>query len=93
MSKSSLPVSFSTLVISLASSAVLAMGLEKNPQTGAVEKDLELARFNIDMLGLLKEKTKNNLTDEERQFLDAVIADLQMKFVTVGADATPEVKS
>lgn len=92
MNTNSLPVSFSTLVISLASSAVLAMGIEKNPQTGAVEKDLDLARFNIDMLGLLKDKTKNNLTDEERQFLDAVIGDLQMKFVGVGEHSS-EVKS
>ena len=92
MSTNSLPVSFSTLVISLASSAVLAMGLEKNPQTGAIEKDLELARFNIDMLGLLKDKTKNNLSEEERQFLDAVIGDLQIKFVGVG-QTSAEVKS
>jgi hypothetical protein len=81
MSKPPLPVSFSTLVLSLASSAVLAMGLEKNPQTGQVEKDLELAQFNIDMLNLLKEKTKNNLTADEQQFVNDVIGDLQLKYV------------
>ena len=43
-----LPVNFSTLLLSLASSAVLAMGLEKNPQSDQMEKDLDLARFNID---------------------------------------------
>jgi hypothetical protein len=79
----SLPVSFSTLILSLASSAVLAMGLEKNPQTGQIEKDLDLARFNIDMLNLLKDKTKGNLDAEEKQFLDSVVGDLQMKFVYV----------
>ena len=78
---SNLPVSFSTLILSLASSAVLAMGLEKNPQTGEFEKDLDLARFNIDMLALLKDKTKNNLDAEEKSFLDGVVGDLQMKFV------------
>lgn len=78
-----LPVSFSTLVLSLASSAVLAMGLEKNPHTGQIEKDLDVARFNIDMLTLLKGKTKGNLTAEEQQFLDQVVGDLQMKFVYV----------
>jgi hypothetical protein len=76
-----LPVSFSTLTLSLASSAVLALGLEKNPQTGEFEKDIEVARFNIDMLGMLKEKTKGNLTSEETQFLDSVISDLRMRFV------------
>jgi hypothetical protein len=83
MSTQALPVTFSTLVLSLASSAVLAMGLEKNPQTGQIEKDLDLARFNIDMLNLLKDKTKNNLDTEERQFLDSVVGDLQLKFVYV----------
>lgn len=77
----SLPVSFSTLVLSLASSAILAMGLEKNPASGQIEKDLELAKFNIDMLDMLKTKTKNNLIADEQQFLDTVISDLQIKFV------------
>ncbi len=78
-----LPVSFSTLLLSLASSAVLAMGLEKNPHTDKYEKDLNVARFNIDMLKLLKDKTKNNLTSEEQGFLDSVVNDLQLKFVYV----------
>jgi hypothetical protein len=79
----SLPCSFSTLVLSMASSAVLALGLDKNPQTGEYEKDMDVARFNIDMLNLLREKTKNNLDKEEQQFLDSVVSDLQMKFVYV----------
>jgi len=79
----SLPVSFSTLVLSLASSAILAMGLEKNPHTGKIEKDLEVARFNIDMLEMLKTKTKNNLNKEEQEFIESVVSDLQIKFVYV----------
>ena len=77
------PVNFTTLLLSLASSAVLAMGLEKNPHTGKIEKDLDIARFNIDMLKLLKEKTKGNLVPEEQTFLDSVVSDLQLKFVNV----------
>jgi hypothetical protein len=83
MSAQTLPVSFSTLLISLASAAIMAMGLEKNPHSGQIEKDLSLARFNIDMLKLLKDKTKNNLNAEEAHFLDSAINDLQMKFVHV----------
>jgi hypothetical protein len=83
VSVDSLPVSFSTLVLSLASSAVLAMGLEKNPHSNQYEKDLDLARFNIDMLLLLKDKSKNNLTAEEQNFIDTVVSDLQIKFVYV----------
>ena len=75
------PVTFSTLILSLGSSAVLALGLEKNPHTNQYEKDLDVARFHIDMLAMLAEKTKNNLTAEEVGFLDSVTNDLKMKYV------------
>ena len=74
-------VSFSTLILSVGSSAVVAMGLEKNPLTQKFEKDLDVDRLNIDTLLVLKEKTKNNLNAEEQQFLDHMISDLQMRFV------------
>ena len=89
MSNQNLPCSFSTLILSMASSAILAMGLEKNPHTGAYEKDLDVARFNIDMLRLLQEKTKNNLNNEESQFLNSVVGDLQLKFVYVSQGNEP----
>lgn len=73
--------SFSILAMSIASSAVMAMGLAPDPQSGKTSKDKNMARFNIDLLIMLKEKTKNNLTEEENKFLDSVITDLQMKFV------------
>lgn len=76
-----LEATFSTLVISIASSAVVNLGLEKNPQTGKVEKDLNLAQYSIDLLVLLRDKTKNNLTESEKNYLDAIIQDLQVKFV------------
>lgn len=88
-----LPVSFSTLVLSLASSAILAMGLEKNPATGQVEKDLDLARFNIDMLDMLKGKTKNNLSGDEQAFIDSVVSDLQIKFIYASGGTPQEKKS
>lgn len=73
--------SFSVLIMSIGSSAAMAMGLTPDPQTGKTEVDKNLARFNIDLLALLKDKTKNNLTADEQSFLDAVTSDLQMKFV------------
>lgn len=72
---------FSTLIISIASSAVLNLGLEKNPQTGQIEKNLDMARFNIDLLNVLKEKTKGNLSTHEENYLNAILTDLQLKFV------------
>jgi len=73
--------SFSTLVISLGSSAVMAMGLAPNPHTEKTEKNLEMAQFNIDLLLVLRDKSKGNLNAEENRLVDYVISDLQMKFV------------
>lgn len=76
-----LEASFSTLVLSIGSSAAMAIGLAPNPVTGKVEKDLNLARFNIDLLRMLREKTKGNLSTDEQSFLDSIVTDLQMKYV------------
>jgi len=73
--------SFSMLVMSIASSAAFALGLSPDPQTGEIQKDKDMARFNIDLLVILKEKTKNNLSQEESQLLEHLVSDLQLKFV------------
>jgi hypothetical protein len=73
--------SFSILTMSIASSAVMAMGLAPETPGGAISKDKNLARFNIDLLVVLQEKTKNNLTADEKKFLENLISDLQIKFV------------
>jgi hypothetical protein len=59
------------------------MGLVENPVTRKVEKNLELARHSIDMLDMLKKKTKGNLRKEEEKLLDELLYDLRMKFVKV----------
>ncbi|MAV90836.1 MAG: hypothetical protein CL676_05400 [Bdellovibrionaceae bacterium] len=74
---------FSTLVLSLASSSIMALGLEPHPHTQKVEKDLKMAQFNIDLLNVLKTKTQNNLTTDEKHLLESVISDLQIKFCEV----------
>ena len=73
--------SMSVLMMSIASSAAMAMGLTAHPETGRVDKNKEMARFNIDLLLILKEKTKGNLSADEEKFLDSVVHDLQIKFV------------
>lgn len=73
----------STLALSLGSSAAMAMGLAPHPITGKTEKNLEIAKFNIDMLVVLKDKTKSNLTSDEADLIHRMIVDLQMKFVQV----------
>lgn len=81
MSEQNLEASFSTLILSIASSAAMALGLAPHPETQKVNKDLKMARFNIDLLVLLQSKTKGNLEEDEQKFLESVISDLQLKYV------------
>ncbi len=76
-----LEASFSLLTMSIASNAMMAMGLTADPQNGKTEIDKNLARFNIDLLVMLKEKTKSNLNSEETGLIDNVLQDLQIKFI------------
>lgn len=76
-----LEASFSVLTMSIASSAVMALGLAPDPQTNETHKDKNMAKFNIDLLLMLREKTKGNLNSDEQKFLESVISDLQMKFI------------
>lgn len=73
--------SFSSLVISIGSAAAMAMGLTPHPETGKTEKNRDMAKFNIDLLNVIREKTKGNLNDEEKKLVDAILADLQLRFV------------
>lgn len=76
-----LEASFSVLAMSIASSAAMSMGIAPNPATGKSETDKNMARFNIDLLLVLKEKTKNNLSPDELKLLESLLTDLQMRFV------------
>lgn len=80
-SEREIPVTFPSFVVSLASSALVNLGEIPHPTTGERLLDLPLARHNIDLLGMLKEKTKGNLDNEESQLLDSVLYDLRMKFL------------
>lgn len=82
-SHSHLQASFSVLTMSIASSAALSMGITPDPQTGKQNVDANLAKFNIDLLLCLQQKTKGNLTPDESKLIDAIIQDLQMKFITL----------
>jgi hypothetical protein len=57
------------------------LGEVPHPDTEKVERDLPLAKQNIDLLGLLEEKTKGNLTGDEERLLHQVLFDLRMRYV------------
>ena len=74
-------VSFTTFVLSLASSGMVQLGEVPNPETGRIEENLEMARHTIDMLDMLRQKTLGNLDAEESRILDGTLYELRMKYV------------
>ena len=74
-------VDFTTFVISLSSSVLVNLGEVPDPISGEKNIDLDLARHTIDVLGMLEEKTKGNLTNEEQDILKNILFELRMKFV------------
>lgn len=76
-------VDFNFFILSLSSSAMMQMGVIPNPVTKSREKNLDLAKQTIDIIALLEKKTEGNLTAEEKQFIEAILYDLRMKYVEV----------
>jgi len=75
------PVDFHTFILSLGSSALMALGAVENPETGQRAQDIDLARHNIDILKMLQGKTQGNLTEDEARLLGSLLYDLQIKFL------------
>jgi hypothetical protein len=74
---------FIEFVVMQAQNAALFLGQIPNPQTGKGEVNLELAKMFIDQLGMIQEKTRGNLTNEETAVLRNTLSNLQMAFVEV----------
>jgi hypothetical protein len=72
---------FTTFILSLSHSALMHLGEAPNPETGKVEQDLPLARQTIDLVGMLEEKTKGNLTGDEERLIGQILFDLRMRYV------------
>ncbi|MEZ5358483.1 MAG: DUF1844 domain-containing protein [Candidatus Zixiibacteriota bacterium] len=72
---------FFQLVLSLQSAASFQMGKTVSPISGKIEKDLAQARNSIDMLVMIQEKTKGNLSEQEKRLIDATVYNLQMNFL------------
>ncbi len=79
---SALPaVDFHTFVLSLGSSALLHLGELEHPEGGVAETDLPLAKHTIDILSMLEEKTKGNLTSAEEKLIQSLLYDLRLRYV------------
>lgn len=75
------PADFRTLIELLASQALMGLGGYGDQKTGRVIVDLPGAKFSIDLLAVLEEKTRNNVTKEEADELRDVLAELRSRFV------------
>lgn len=76
-------VDFETLVMSLSTSAMYQLGLVEDPVRGRPPADLEGAQHTIDMLGVIQEKTRGNLTAAEQRLLEQVLYELRLSFVAL----------
>jgi|SRR5579863_1279690 len=74
-------INFSSFLLSLGTSALIHLGEEADPASGRSEVRLERAREVIDLLALLEEKTKGNLTGNETDLISRLLFTLRMKFV------------
>ncbi len=74
-------LNFSTFVFSLGTSAMYHFGDFPDPVTKKAERNLEAVKQTIDILAILKEKTKGNLIDDEERLLESLLYELRMRFV------------
>lgn len=72
---------FLQLVLMFQTAAMQQMGKLLNPLTKKIEKDLNQVKFSIDVLGMIQEKTKGNLSEEEEKFLHHVLFELRMNYL------------
>jgi hypothetical protein len=77
------PVTFSTFVLGLSTQALMHLGEIESPLAGKVDLDLTAAKDIIDVLGILREKTRNNLEQAEERLLDSILYDLRIRYVAL----------
>jgi len=74
-------IDFTNFILSLSTSALIQLGEVQDPFTQKSTKNLPLAKQTIDLIGMLKEKTKGNLSPEEEKVIEYVLYDLRMRYV------------
>ncbi|MCC8193419.1 MAG: DUF1844 domain-containing protein [Deltaproteobacteria bacterium] len=74
-------VTFTTFVLSLASSGLVQLGEVPDPETGKVGENLLMAKHTIDVLTMLRDKTNACLDEEESKLLEGLLYELRMKYV------------
>jgi hypothetical protein len=92
MSEQPPALTFASFVFSLLHTTAVHLGDAADPHTGQVTPpNFEAAQQMIDILGILEEKTKGNLSPEERQLLEQGLYELRLRFVEVKKDGGPRI--
>ena len=74
-------INFPNFLLSISTSALIQLGEIQDPTTEEPSKNLPLAKQTIDLIAMLKEKTKGNLTPEEERMIENILYDLRMRYV------------
>lgn len=91
MPDKNIEANFLQFISGFAVQTLVHLGKMSNPVTGKNGVDLPNAKYSIDILGILKEKTKGNLTAEEEEYLSNILRDLRIEYVSVAnGDETPD---
>jgi len=77
-------INFTTFVLSLNSSALVNLGIEKDPISGALSVNLPIAKQTIDIIAMLEEKTRGNLAEDEQRLLSHVLYELRILYIKKG---------
>lgn len=75
------PVDFKTFIASLATTVLINLGQIPNPSTGNLLKNLDVARYHIDIIDMLAKKTQGNLSPEEEEFIKEILKDLKLRYI------------
>jgi len=74
-------INFINFLFSISTSALIQLGEIEDPISRKADKNLPLAKQTIDLIGMLKEKTKGNLTPDEEKLIESILFDLRMRYV------------
>ncbi|MBI5560287.1 MAG: DUF1844 domain-containing protein, partial [Deltaproteobacteria bacterium] len=83
------PADFTTFILSLSTSVLMHLGEIKNPVTDKFEKDYPMARHTIDIIGMMEEKTRGNLTPDEERLVTDALYDLRMRYLKAARGTHP----
>jgi hypothetical protein len=75
------PITFSDFVVSLSTSVIYHFGDIPDPISRKAEKNLEAAKQTIDILGILEQKTRGNLDENEKKLMDAILYELRIRYI------------